>query len=36
MSGPADLLGEHNEDGQGNEGGPGDEMIDPHEELTPG
>ena len=36
MSGPADLIGEHNENAQGNDGGPGDEMIDPHEELTPG
>jgi hypothetical protein len=36
MAGPADLIGEKNEDGQGNEGGPGEEMIDPHEELTPG
>ena len=36
MSGPADLVGEHNEDAQGNAGASGDEMIDPHEELTPG
>ena len=36
MAGPADLLGERNEDAQGNDGGAGDEMIDPREELTPG
>ncbi|MFL5733229.1 MAG: hypothetical protein ACJ78Q_08515 [Chloroflexia bacterium] len=39
MSGPADLLGEEDVDGQGNETGKtrtGEEMIDPREELTPG
>jgi hypothetical protein len=36
MAGPADLLGERNEDAQGNDGDLGDEMIDPREELTPG
>jgi hypothetical protein len=39
MSGPADLLGEDDVNAQGNEDGktkPGDEMIDPREELTPG
>lgn len=36
MAGPADLVGENNENAQGNDGEPGDEMIDPHTELTPG
>jgi hypothetical protein len=39
MSGPADLVGERNENAQGNEDGDtdiGEEMIDPREELTPG
>ena len=36
MAGPADLIGESNEDAQGNDGEAGDEMIDPREELTPG
>ena len=36
MAGPADLIGERNEDAQGNDGDAGDEMIDPREELTPG
>lgn len=36
MAGPADLIGEKNENAQGNDGNPGDEMIDPHTELTPG
>ncbi len=39
MSGPADLVGEHDIDAQGNETGDtevGEEMIDPRDELTPG
>lgn len=39
MSGPADLIGENNENAQGNESGStqiGEEMIDPRDELTPG
>ncbi|MEO8286414.1 MAG: hypothetical protein ABI670_08250 [Chloroflexota bacterium] len=39
MAGPADLVGEDNEDAQGNEDGStkiGEEMIDPRDELTPG
>lgn len=39
MSGPADLVGEKNENAQGNEDGDtdiGEEMIDPRDELTPG
>ncbi len=39
MSGPADLLGEKNENAQGNETGSteiGEEMLDPRDELTPG
>ncbi len=39
MSGPADLVGEHNENAQGNETGhtqTGGETVDPRDELTPG
>jgi hypothetical protein len=39
MSGPADLVGEDDADGQGNETGHtkvGEETFDPREELTPG
>ncbi|HYO48929.1 MAG TPA: hypothetical protein VEW94_03675 [Chloroflexia bacterium] len=39
MTGPADVVGEHNENAQGNETGDtkiGEELIDPREELTPG
>lgn len=39
MSGPADLIGEHNENAQGNETGSteiGEETLDPRDELTPG
>lgn len=39
MAGPADLVGEHNENAQGNETGHtqvGEETIDPRSELTPG
>ena len=39
MSGPADLLGEKNENAQGNESGDteiGEETLDPRDELTPG
>jgi hypothetical protein len=39
MSGPADLLGEDDIDGQGNEDGKtkaGEESFDPRDELTPG
>ena len=39
MSGPADLIGEDDENGQGNETGHtkvGEETFDPREELTPG
>ena len=39
MSGPADIVGEHNENAQGNETGDteiGEEMVDPRDELTPG
>lgn len=36
MSGPADVVGEHNENAQGNDTELGGEMIDPREELTPG
>jgi len=39
MSGPADLLGEEDIDGQGNEDGAtksGEESFDPRDELTPG
>lgn len=39
MSGPADLVGERNENAQGNETGStevGEESIDPRDELTPG
>jgi hypothetical protein len=39
MSGPADLLGEEDANGQGNEDGTtkvGEESFDPRDELTPG
>jgi hypothetical protein len=39
MSGPADLVGEEDVDGQGNESGHteiGEELFDPRDELTPG
>ena len=39
MSGPADLVGEHDISGQGNETGDtevGEELFDPRDELTPG
>jgi len=39
MSGPADLVGEEDVDGQGNESGhtkTGDELFDPRDELAPG
>jgi hypothetical protein len=39
MSGPADLLGENDENAQGNESGDtdvGEENFDPRDELTPG
>ncbi len=39
MSGPADLIGEFDVDGQGNETGNtkiGEETFDPRDELTPG
>jgi hypothetical protein len=39
MSGPADLIGEFDVDGQGNETGKtkvGEETFDPRDELTPG
>ena len=39
MAGPADLVGERDENAQGNERGDtevGEEMIDPRDELTPG
>lgn len=39
MSGPADLVGEEDVDGQGNENGQtkvGEERYDPRDELTPG
>jgi hypothetical protein len=39
MSGPADLLGERNQNAQGNEDGSteiGEELIDPRDEITPG
>jgi hypothetical protein len=39
MAGPADLVGKHNENAQGNETGStelGEESIDPRDELTPG
>jgi len=39
MAGPADLVGETNQNAQGNESGTteiGEESIDPREELTPG
>lgn len=39
MAGPADLVGERDENAQGNETGhtrTGDETVDPRDELTPG
>jgi hypothetical protein len=39
MAGPADLVGEKNENAQGNETGSteiGEEAVDPRDELTPG
>ena len=39
MSGPADVVGERDENAQGNESGStdiGEESVDPREELTPG
>jgi hypothetical protein len=39
MSGPADIVGERNENAQGNESGDteiGEETVDPRDELTPG
>ena len=39
MSGPADLVGENDVSGQGNESGSteiGEELFDPRDELTPG
>jgi hypothetical protein len=39
MSGPADVVGEHNENAQGNETGDtdiGEETVDPRDHLTPG
>ncbi len=39
MAGPADLLGRHNKNAQGNEDGDtesGEELIDPLDEITPG
>jgi hypothetical protein len=39
MSGPADVVGENNENAQGNESGDteiGEETFDPRDELTPG
>jgi hypothetical protein len=39
MSGPADLVGERDMNGQGNETGQtevGEELFDPRDELTPG
>ncbi len=38
MSGPADLVGEHNENAQGNENGKSDdeELFDPYDHITPG
>jgi hypothetical protein len=39
MSGPADLVGERNQNAQGNETGNtqvGEEDVDPRDELTPG
>ena len=39
MSGPADLVGEHDVNAQGNESGSteiGEEAVDPRDELTPG
>ncbi len=39
MAGPADLVGEKNENAQGNETGStkiGEENVDPRDELTPG
>jgi hypothetical protein len=38
MSGPADLVGEQNENAQGNENGKSDdeELFDPYDHITPG
>lgn len=39
MAGPADLIGEANQNAQGNESGSteiGEESVDPRDELTPG
>ena len=38
MSGPADLVGERDENAQGNENGKGDdeELFDPYDHITPG
>jgi hypothetical protein len=38
MSGPADLVGEQNENAQGNESGKSDdeELFDPYDHITPG
>ena len=39
MSGPADLVGEKDQNAQGNESGStevGEESVDPRDELTPG
>lgn len=39
MAGPADLIGERNQNAQGNETGSteiGEELIDPRDEITPG
>ena len=38
MSGPADLLGERDENAQGNESGKSDdeELFEPHDHITPG
>ena len=38
MSGPADLVGEQNENAQGNENGNSDdeELFDPYDHITPG
>ena len=39
MAGPADLVGRHNQNAQGNEDGDteiGEELIDPRDEITPG
>ena len=36
MAGPADIVGEHNANAQGNDGKAGQESVDPRDELTPG